>query len=125
MNDTSTRSVFSTVNPATLSPGKSYPGQSPQEAARKVAQSADAQTRWRRTPFDERARLMTSAATVLRARRNELAELMTNEMGKTVTDGRAETDKCAAACQHFAAHAAGYLARQSVDIEGARAFVNS
>ena len=123
MNDTSTRSVFSTVNPATGSPGKSYPGHSPQEVARKVAQSADAQRRWRRTPFDERARLMTSAAAVLRARRNELAELMTNEMGKTVTDGRAEIDKCAAACQHFAAHAAGYLARQSVDIEGARAFV--
>src|ERR1019366_2006851 len=66
MNDTSTRSVFSTVNPATLSPGKSYPGHSPQEAARKVAQSADAQRRWRRTLFAERARLMTSAAAVLR-----------------------------------------------------------
>ncbi|MGZ5761357.1 MAG: aldehyde dehydrogenase family protein, partial [Caldimonas sp.] len=48
---------------------------------------------------------------------------MTDEMGKTVTDGRAEIDKCASACEHFASHAAGYLGRESVAIEGAKAFV--
>ncbi len=123
MSDSSIRPVFATVNPATLAPGKSYPGHSAQEAARKVAQSAEAQKRWRRTTFDERARLMTDAAAVLRRRRDELAGLMTNEMGKIVTDGRAEIDKCATACEHFAVNAARYLARRSIAIEGAKAFV--
>ena len=66
---------------------------------------------------------MTAAAAVLRARRDEFAALMTAEMGKPVSDGRAEIDKCASACEHFATHAAGYLAREAVDIEGAKAFV--
>jgi succinate-semialdehyde dehydrogenase / glutarate-semialdehyde dehydrogenase len=123
MSDSSIRPVFATVNPATLAPGKSYPGHGAQEAARKVAQSAQAQRRWRRSTFDERARLMTDAAAVLRRRRDELAGLMTNEMGKIVTDGRAEIDKCATACEHFAVNAARYLARQSIAIEGAKAFI--
>ena len=123
MSDSSIRPVFATVNPATLAPGKSYPGHGAQEAARKVAQSAQAQRRWRRSTFDERARLMTDAAAVLRRRRDELTGLMTNEMGKIVTDGRAEIDKCATACEHFAVNAARYLARQSIAIEGAKAFI--
>jgi len=123
MNDTHTTPVFATTDPATLLPGKSYPGHSAQEAALNVARAAEAQRHWRRTGFDERARLMHSAATVLRARRDELAALMTDEMGKTVADGRAEIEKCASACDHFAAHAAGYLARQTIEIPGAKAFV--
>src|SRR6187200_1341061 len=66
---------------------------------------------------------MTRAAGVLRARRDAFAALMTDEMGKTVTDGLAEVDKCATACDHFAGQAARDLADQPVDIEGARAFV--
>jgi succinate-semialdehyde dehydrogenase/glutarate-semialdehyde dehydrogenase len=48
---------------------------------------------------------------------------MTDEMGKTVTDGLAEVDKCASACEHFADQAAQYLARVPVGIDGADAFV--
>src|SRR5215217_7309456 len=123
MDDAAAPPVFATVDPATLVPGKSYPGHSAQEAASKVARSAQAQQRWRRTGFDERARLMRAAATALRSRRDELASLMTGEMGKTVANGRAEIEKCASACEHFAAHAARYLERQSIEIEDAKAFV--
>src|SRR5207237_4166663 len=93
------------------------------EAALCVRRAADAQQRWRRTGFDERARCMVDAAAVLRARREEFAALMTVEMGKPVSDGLAEIDKCAGACEHFAANAARYLARQDVAIEKAQAFV--
>jgi succinate-semialdehyde dehydrogenase/glutarate-semialdehyde dehydrogenase len=123
MNDATSPPVLATTNPATGAPGPSYPSHNAQEAALKVARSSEAQRGWRRTGFDERARLMKGAAAVLRARRDELAALMTDEMGKTVSDGRAEIDKCASACEHFADHAASYLAQESVDIEGAKAFV--
>jgi len=123
MNDTATPPLFASVDPATLLPGRTYPGHSTRQAADKIARAAEVQRLWRRTAFDERARLMRAAAVVLRARRDEFAALMTGEMGKTVTDGRAEIDKCASACEHFAEHAAGYLARQHVAIDGAKAFV--
>jgi succinate-semialdehyde dehydrogenase/glutarate-semialdehyde dehydrogenase len=60
---------------------------------------------------------------VLRRRSDEFAALMTEEMGKTLTDGRAEVEKCAFQCDWFAEHAEGYLAREPVDIGGPEAFV--
>jgi len=123
MSNSNGRPVFATTNPATLEDGRSYPGDSADEVALKVRRSVSAQQQWRRTAFEERTARMVAAARVLRARRDEFAALMTDEMGKLVADGRAEIDKCASACEHFAAQGARYLARESVDIEGARAFV--
>jgi succinate-semialdehyde dehydrogenase/glutarate-semialdehyde dehydrogenase len=48
---------------------------------------------------------------------------MTEEMGKTLTDGRAEVDKCAVNCDWFADHAEKYLANEPVDFDGEEAFV--
>ncbi|MEO5881604.1 MAG: NAD-dependent succinate-semialdehyde dehydrogenase [Caldimonas sp.] len=123
MNDTSMRPAFPTTNPATLAAGKTWPGHSAEDAARMARLAAEAQRDWRRASFEQRAEHMNRAATVLRARREELAGLMTEEMGKTVTDGLAEVDKCASACEHFAERAESYLAREPVAIEGAKAFV--
>jgi len=123
MSDTDTRPVFRTTDPATADPGRVYRGHSPQEAADKAARAAEAQRRWRRASFEERAAPMKHAAAVLRMRRDEFAALMTAEMGKLVNDGRAEVEKCATACEHFADHAAAYLKDEPVELEGAKAFV--
>src|SRR5258705_4224782 len=48
---------------------------------------------------------------------------MTEEMGKTLDEGRAEVEKCAFQCDCFADHAEQYLAREPVDIGGPEAFV--
>ncbi len=123
MSQTHEPATFTTENPATLARGKSYPAHAADEAAGKVGAAADAQRGWRRTAIAERSGAMKKAAQVLLLRRAEFAALMTDEMGKTVTDGLAEVDKCATACEHFADHAAGDLARESVAVEGADAFV--
>ena len=123
MNSAANLPFFVAVDPATLTAGRSYPAHSVEDALHTVARAADAQRAWRRTDFDERARRMKAAGNVLRTRRDEFSELMTSEMGKTLADGHAEIDKCASACDHFADSAASYLARQPVDIEGAKAFV--
>jgi succinate-semialdehyde dehydrogenase/glutarate-semialdehyde dehydrogenase len=48
---------------------------------------------------------------------------MTEEMGKTLDDGRAEVEKCAFNCDWFADNATDYLANQPADIGGGEAFV--
>ncbi|MEO6581601.1 MAG: NAD-dependent succinate-semialdehyde dehydrogenase [Sphingomicrobium sp.] len=78
---------------------------------------------WRRTAFAERSTRMREAAAVLRRRSSEFVALMTEEMGKTVTEGRAEIEKCAFQCDWFADHAEEYLASEPVDIAGPEAFV--
>jgi succinate-semialdehyde dehydrogenase/glutarate-semialdehyde dehydrogenase len=117
------RTRLQTVDPSTGRPGRVYEGHTVEEARAIARRARDAWTGWRRTGFAERTRLMHAAAAVLRRRSDELCELMTAEMGKTLTEGRAEIEKCAVACEWFAERAEGYLARRPVDVGGPKAFV--
>jgi succinate-semialdehyde dehydrogenase/glutarate-semialdehyde dehydrogenase len=98
----SSRPQFQTVDPATGKDGKAYEGHTVEEALSIARAVKAAQADWRRTAFEERARLMREAAVVLRRRAGEFAELMTAEMGKTLKDGLAEVEKCAFNCDYFA-----------------------
>ena len=73
--------------------------------------------------FAERAGVIRKAAEILRQRKDEFARLMTDEMGKTLEEGRAEVEKCAFHCDWFADHAHEYLADEPADIGGGEAFV--
>ena len=53
---------------------------------------------------------MRRAALLLEERQDEFAELMAREMGKPVTQGKAEVVKCAAACRYYADHGEAMLA---------------
>jgi succinate-semialdehyde dehydrogenase/glutarate-semialdehyde dehydrogenase len=111
------------VNPATGEPGRSYPAHGIDDAHAAAAAARAAFEDWRRTSFADRAGLMRDAAAVLRRRAEDYAALMTEEMGKTLTEGRAEIQKCAFQCDWFAEHAPTYLAPEPVDIGGPEAFV--
>ncbi len=80
--------------------------------------------RWPATTFAHRAGIMQRAAGLLRERQDELARLMALEMGKPVTDGRAEVLKCAACCEYYAAHAEGFLADEIVKTDARRSFIS-
>jgi len=118
-----TRPVFTTHDPATGRDGPSFEGHSVEDALA-IAQAARAAFEgWRRTGFAERAAAMSRAGAVLRRRKDEFAALMTREMGKTLTEGRAEIEKCAGNCDFYAAHAERFLAPEPVEFDGADAKV--
>ena len=117
------RDKIQTINPATGEPGRSYEWNTIEEAHAAAAAAHDAFLSWRRTSFDERSAVIHKAAQILRDREAEFAWLMTEEMGKTLDDGRAEIEKCAFHCDWFADHAAEYLANEPADIGGGEAFV--
>src|SRR3569833_2133866 len=79
---------LTTTDPSTGRAGKSYEGHTADEALAIARQAHEAWRSWRRTSFPQRAELMRKAAAVLRRERDRFAELMTAEMGKTITDGR-------------------------------------
>jgi succinate-semialdehyde dehydrogenase/glutarate-semialdehyde dehydrogenase len=112
-----------TVNPATGEPGKAYNPHTIDDAKAATQAARAALLEWRLTSFEVRSAVVRKAAEILRAREEEFARLMTEEMGKTVDDGRAEIDKCAFHCDWFANHAAEYLANEPADIGGGEAFV--
>ena len=117
------RDRIHTINPATGEPGRSYDWITSREALEAAAAAHRSFLDWRRTSFEERARVVRKAGEILRRRTDEFARLMTEEMGKTLEDGRAEVEKCATNCDWFADHAHEYLADERVDIGGPEAFV--
>ena len=112
-----------TMNPATGQVGRAYDWHTPEQAGDAATAAQAAFRTWRRTPFSQRSAIMGKAAQILRARKDEFARLMTEEMGKTVDDGRAEIEKCAFQCDWFAGHAERYLTDEPMDMGGAEAFV--
>jgi succinate-semialdehyde dehydrogenase/glutarate-semialdehyde dehydrogenase len=118
-----TASKLQTVNPATGETGKAYDWHTIDEAKAAARAARAAFLDWRRTSFAERSAVLHQAAEILRAREIEFARLMTEEMGKTLDDGRAEVMKCAFHCDWFADHGEEYLRHEPADIGGGEAFI--
>lgn len=70
---------------------------------------------WRRAPWGQRADLMNGVARELRAMGEEIAQTVSREMGKPITEAKAEVEKCAWAAEYYAGHGAGYLAPEAID----------
>jgi succinate-semialdehyde dehydrogenase/glutarate-semialdehyde dehydrogenase len=118
MPDTDSAAVAQVINPATGARENSYPLMTLDDALKAAERAKAAQLGWRKTSFADRAAVVGKAAALLRDRADDYAALMTREMGKTLTDGRAEIEKCAAHCDWFAKNAERYLADQPVDLDG-------
>ena len=105
-----------TVNPATEAELHRYPVMSEAEVGAVLDSVRASSPAWRGVPIRHRAELMHAAAGVLRRRVDELAGLITAEMGKALAEARAEVEKCAGCFDHFADHAEEYLADQDAPV---------
>ena len=115
--------AISTVNPATGEEVKTFDELSDEEIDRKIQLAADTFREYRKTSFEERARMMTRAAEILEDEAEEFGRLMTMEMGKTLAAATAEANKCARGCHYYAQNAERFLADEEIELEGARAYV--
>jgi succinate-semialdehyde dehydrogenase/glutarate-semialdehyde dehydrogenase len=68
-------------------------------------------------PLDHRALCMRKLAALLEAEQDELAELITAEMGKPISAARAEIVKCAGVCRYYAENAQRILAPEPIDTD--------
>ncbi|HEY8978451.1 MAG TPA: NADP-dependent succinic semialdehyde dehydrogenase [Streptomyces sp.] len=102
--------TIATVNPTTGETLKTYEPMDAEEVERRLRLAEGAFRTHRTTTFEERARVMNRAADLLDADRDDVARLMTTEMGKPVTQARAEAAKCAKAMRWYAANAGALLA---------------
>ena len=102
--------AFATVNPATGRRVRSYRTHSAAAVEAAVRRAHAAATKWRDTPVAVRGRLLRAAASILRARADAYAALITQEMGKPRAEAKAEVLKCAGACEFYARHGRAFLA---------------
>ncbi|RME67906.1 MAG: NAD-dependent succinate-semialdehyde dehydrogenase [Verrucomicrobia bacterium] len=114
--------MFQSINPATDEILAEYPEMTAADTRRVLRLATAAFTHWSRTDFAERSALLNSVAEHLRSDPDPLARLATLEMGKTITEARAEITKCAWVCEHYGSHAEAFLADETVDLgDGRRA----
>jgi succinate-semialdehyde dehydrogenase/glutarate-semialdehyde dehydrogenase len=119
--------TIATINPATGETVKTYGEMSEADVERCLAAAATAHASYRLTSLDDRAGWMRRAAGILDEEQDQIAAMMTTEMGKTLAAARQEVAKCAAACRYFADHAAAFLADEPADasaVGAERAYVS-
>jgi succinate-semialdehyde dehydrogenase/glutarate-semialdehyde dehydrogenase len=107
--------AIATVNPANGETVKTYDEMSEADLERALAAAAAAAASYRLTSFEDRAEWMRRAAGILDSEQDQIAAMMTTEMGKTLVAARQEVAKCATACRYYADHAAGFLADEPAD----------
>src|SRR5689334_1713999 len=97
------------INPASGDRIAAYDAMRPDEVRAIVRSASAAQPGWAAIGFGARAAILHRAAQILRGRADEWARLMALEMGKPVTQGKAEAEKSAWGCDYYADNAEQFL----------------
>lgn len=111
------------VNPATGQVAARLAAHTPGQVAEAVAASSAAFTDWRHRTLDERGAPLRAAAELLRQRADTYARLVTDEMGKPISQARVELARCAAHFDFYAGHAADFLRDEPVATSAERSFI--
>jgi succinate-semialdehyde dehydrogenase/glutarate-semialdehyde dehydrogenase len=103
---------YSTVNPASEKIITTYEVSSDDAIERVLARASDASHDWSESTFAERAELLMHCAKELRSKKEDLAALISEEMGKPITQSFAEIEKSALVCDYYAKQGAKLLAER-------------
>ncbi|MEN8170551.1 MAG: NAD-dependent succinate-semialdehyde dehydrogenase [Pseudomonadota bacterium] len=115
--------AFTTLNPASGETLEEFPVWDEEQLEAALEQVAVATGGWQASSMVERSELMHRAAEILRARADELAGLITLEMGKLLKEARAEVEKCAWVCDYYAEQAPGFLADDVIESDAGRSLI--
>ncbi|MDE1162908.1 MAG: NAD-dependent succinate-semialdehyde dehydrogenase [Acidobacteriaceae bacterium] len=108
-------------NPANGQLLRSFDPLNAEQIEAKLALAAEAAKRTER--MEDRVFWMKRLAVLLEQDRDDLAAMMTAEMGKTIVSAQQEVEKCAACCRFYAEHAAGFLAPEHIATERSASYV--
>ncbi|MBS1561488.1 MAG: aldehyde dehydrogenase family protein [Bacteroidetes bacterium] len=116
---------FTSIDPASEKTLASYSHMDATHVERTIAQCVRAQQAWAQKPIAERAAVLRRLAAVLLAQAPRVASMITAEMGKPLSQARAEVEKCATACTYYADRAEELLAPRHVDVPQATATIHA
>lgn len=109
---------YATVNPATGQLVREYPTLADGEVENVLALSNRAFQGWQTVPVAERSAILRRAAAIHRDRAQELASILTLEMGKPITQALGEVALVASIFDYYADNGAKFLADEVLEIAG-------
>ncbi len=114
---------FLTINPATEEIISEYTELNDNEIYEKIEKASKAFGHWSNLSIEKRCELLNNAAKVLLKRKEELAKLITREMGKPINQAIAEIEKCSWVCKYYAENASSQLKDIEIQTEMSKSYV--
>ena len=115
--------AIQSINPATGETLRSFEPLTAEALNVKLEVAQKAFSDYFDVPLEHRALCMRKLAGVLDYEQEELAQLLTREMGKTIVSARAEIAKCAGCCRYYAENAARILSEEPIPTEKNNSYV--
>ncbi|HWG14423.1 MAG TPA: NAD-dependent succinate-semialdehyde dehydrogenase, partial [Streptosporangiaceae bacterium] len=107
--------MYQVVNPATGKVESEYPTATDAEISDVLARADAGYKSWRRTSLEERAEILRRVSQLYRDRSDELASIITREMGKVTAAAKGELKFASLIYRYYADHGAELLADQPLD----------
>lgn len=114
---------YTSLNPATGQLLARFDSLTTREWSAQLAETQAVWQNWRQTAFSRRAALMEILAGLLRQQREQLADLITLEVGKLKREALGEIDKCALCCDYYAVHAEPFLRAEVMPSDALESYV--
>ncbi|WP_049060008.1 aldehyde dehydrogenase family protein, partial [Klebsiella aerogenes] len=121
MNLSATHAV--SVNPTTGEVVSSLPWSTEQQVDSAIALAQQAFRQWRHVAVTDRAAALRKVGSAMRARGEELAQMISLEMGKPIAQARGEVSKSANLCDWYAEHGPAMLATEATQVEDNKAVI--
>ena len=115
---------ITTVNPFNNQKLKTYKLHSPKELQHILNTANTTFYQWKNTSIKHRCRLLLNLAQIIEDDQQDLAELMTLEMGKPITQSISEIKKCLTLCDFYATNAENFLADELIETEASESFIS-
>lgn len=116
--------LIETVNPFNGKVIKTYERTTISETKVIISKLHESYLSWKNVSFNERSLFLQKISDILREEKEECAQLMAIEMGKPISQGRAEIDKCARACEYFAKNGQRFLQPEIIETNAKKSFVS-
>ncbi|HEX4259031.1 MAG TPA: NAD-dependent succinate-semialdehyde dehydrogenase [Streptosporangiaceae bacterium] len=107
--------AYQVTNPATGKVEREYPTATDAEISDAVARADAGYKSWRRTPLEERAAILTRVSQLYRDRADDLAAIITREMGKITSAALGEIKFASLIYKYYADNGADLLKDQPLD----------
>jgi succinate-semialdehyde dehydrogenase/glutarate-semialdehyde dehydrogenase len=94
------------------------------EVQKRINNASEAFRSWKNKSFAQRADILMKVARLMRRDQEKLATLISREMGKVLSESRAEIEKCAWVCDYYAENGAGFLKDEKREAGYNKSFVS-
>jgi succinate-semialdehyde dehydrogenase/glutarate-semialdehyde dehydrogenase len=112
-----------TINPNNNQVVKSFTEMPPEAVEAAMIQAEKAFVLWRKTSYESRANLLHMVAMIMRERKEELATMITLEMGKLLDQSRGEIDLSADIFDYYALNGENFLGDKILDPKQGEALI--